>query len=300
MRTIGLGIAAALAAGGSAWAGEGAVTAPGAQVEKLADGFAFTEGPTADAAGSVYFTDQPNDRILKWDVAEGKLSTFLQPCGRSNGMFFDAKGRLLACADEANQLWSIDPAGKPTVLVKDYQGKLLNGPNDLWIRPDGGLYFTDPFYKRPYWKRGPMEQDGQHVYYLSPDRSAPRRVTDDLKQPNGLTGTPDGKTLYVADIGAKKTYAYDIQADGALVGKRLFCELGSDGVTIDAEGNLYLTGKGVIVFDKGGKEIERIPVPEGWTANVCFGGKDRQTLFITASKGLYAVRMRVKGANPSK
>ena len=300
MRTIGLGLAAALTAGASAWAGEGAVTAPGAQVEKLADGFAFTEGPTADAAGNVYFTDQPNDRILKWDVSDKKLSTFLQPCGRSNGMFFDAKGRLLACADEANQLWSIDPAGKPIVLVKDYQGKLLNGPNDLWVRPDGGLYFTDPFYKRPYWKRGPMEQDGQHVYYLPPDRSAPKRVTDDLKQPNGITGTSDGKTLYVADIGAKKTYAYDIQADGALAGKRLFCELGSDGVTIDAEGNLYLTGKGVIVFDKGGKEIERIPVSEGWTANVCFGGKDRQTLFITASKGLYAVRMRVKGANPSK
>jgi len=300
MSMPGIGIAAALAAlGGTAFGAE-SVVAPGAKLEKLAGDFKFTEGPTADAEGNVYFTDQPNDRILKWDVAAGKLTTFLQPCGRSNGMHFDAKGGLIACADENNQLWSIDPAGKPAVLVKDFNGKLLNGPNDLWIRPDGGLYFTDPFYKRPWWKRGPMEQDGQHVYFLPPDRSAPKRVTDDLKQPNGITGTPDGKTLYVADIGAKKTYAYDIQADGTLAGKRLFCEEGSDGVTIDAEGNLYLTGKGVLVYDKAGKKVETIEVPEGWTANACFGGKDRQTLFITASKGFYAIKMRVKGANPSK
>jgi gluconolactonase len=300
MRTSGIAVAAALASLVGTASGAESVVAPGAKLEKLAGDFKFTEGPTADAEGNVYFTDQPNDRILKWDVAAGKLSTFLQPCGRSNGMHFDAKGALIACADENNQLWSIDAAGKSTVLVKDFNGKLLNGPNDLWIRPDGGLYFTDPFYKRPWWKRGPTEQEGQHVYYLPPDRSAPKRVTDDLKQPNGIAGTPDGKTLYVADIGAKKTYAYDIQADGSLAGKRLFCEEGSDGVTIDAEGNLYLTGKGVPVYDKTGKKIETIEVPEGWTANVCFGGKDRQTLFITASKSLYSIRLRVKGANPSK
>jgi len=269
--------------------------APGAKVEKLADGFKFTEGPAADAAGNVYFTDQPNDRILVWDV-EGKLSTYMEPCGRSNGLCFDRKGNLLACADENSQLWSIDSSRNVTVLVKDYQGKLLNGPNDLWVRPDNALYFTDPYYKRSYWKRGSMEQDGQHVYYLSPDRQKLVRVIDDLKQPNGIIGTPDGKTLYVADIGAGKTYAYDIGADGKLSNKRLFCELGSDGMTLDEAGNVYLTGKGVTVFDKSGKQIEHIAVDEPWTANVTFGGKDRRTLFITASKGLYAVRMRVKGA----
>ena len=269
--------------------------APGAKVEKLADGFKFTEGPAADAAGNVYFTDQPNDRILVWDV-EGKLSTYMEPCGRSNGLCFDRKGNLLACADENNQLWSIDSSRNVTVLVKDYQGKLLNGPNDLWVQPDNALYFTDPYYKRSYWKRGSMEQDGQHVYYLSPDRQKLVRVIDDLKQPNGIIGTPDGKTLYVADIGAGKTYAYDIGADGKLSNKRLFCELGSDGMTLDEAGNVYLTGKGVTVFDKSGKQIEHIAVDEPWTGNVTFGGKDRRTLFITASKGLYAVRMRVKGA----
>ncbi len=270
------------------------VVAPGAKVEKLAGGFEFTEGPAVDATGNVFFTDQPNDRILKWSV-DGELSTFLQPCGRSNGLYFDKNGNLLACADENNELWSITPAGNVTVLVKDYKGKLLNGPNDLWVRPDGGIYFTDPLYRRPYWKRGPMEQEGQCVYYLSPDHKMLSRIAGDLVQPNGIIGTADGKKLYVADIGARKTHVYDIKQDGTLSNKKLFCEMGSDGMTIDNEGNVYLTGRGVSVFDSKGNKIEQIDVAEPWTANVCFGGKDRGTLFITASKGLYGIRMRVKG-----
>ncbi|MDP6524200.1 MAG: SMP-30/gluconolactonase/LRE family protein [Kiritimatiellia bacterium] len=268
--------------------------APNAKVEKLADGFLFTEGPACDTKGNVFFTDQPNDRILKYSV-EGKLSTFMQPSGRSNGLCFDANGNLWACADEKNELWRIDPEGKVHVVVKDYKGKLLNAPNDLWIRPDAGLYFSDPFYKRKYWKRGPSEQDTQAVYFLSPDRSKLIRVAEDLKQPNGLIGTPDGKTLYVADIGAGKTYAYDIQENGTLTKKRLFCSMGSDGMTIDDEGNIYLTGRGVIVFNAKGEKIKHIPIKHGWTANVCFGGPDRRTLFITTSKDLFGLRMRVKG-----
>ena len=287
-------IAAVLLLTSSVFAAEKSVIAQGAAVKKLSGEFNFTEGPAMDATGNVYFTDQPNDRIMKWSV-DGKLSTFMQPCGRSNGLYFEKAGNLLACADEKNELWSIDPKGKSTVLLKGYKGKLLNGPNDLWIRPDGGLYFTDPFYKRPYWKRGPMEQEGQCVYYVSPDRTTVVRVADDLEQPNGVIGTPDGKKLYVADIRARKTYAYTIQKDGSLTAKKLFCSLGSDGMTIDNEGNVYLTGRGVTVFNPKGEKIAQIPVKEGWTANVCFGGKDRRTLFITASKGLYGLRMRVKG-----
>ena len=288
-------IAFALAA--AAPAGESGIVAPGAKVEKLAGDFKFTEGPAADAAGNVYFTDQPNDRILVWTVA-GKLETFMQPCGRANGLCFDRQGNLWACADEKNELWCIDPkTKKPAVVVKDHQGKLLNGPNDLWIRPDGGMYFSDPFYKRPYWRRGPKEQDVEGVYFLAADRKTLLRVADDLKQPNGLIGTPDGKTLYVADIRDKKTYAYAVQPDGKLADRRLFCESGSDGMTMDDRGNVYLTGKGVLVFDKSGKQIEHIAVEEPWTANVCFGGKDRQTLFITASKGLYALKMQVRGTD---
>ena len=290
-----LAVGSFLSASPAAAAEDGGIVAPGAKVERLADEFKFTEGPASDAAGNVYFTDQPNDRILKWST-DGKLSTFLEPCGRSNGLCFDTQGQLWACADNKNELWSIAPDGKATVVVKDFGGKLLNGPNDLWIRPDGGIYFTDPLYKRPYWNRGPSEQDVQAVYYLSPDRQRLVRVAEDLKQPNGVIGTADGKKLYVADIGAKKTYAYAVQPDGSLTDKRLFCELGSDGMTIDQRGNVYLTGKGVTVFDPSGRQIEQIDVSEGWTANVCFGGADHQILFITASRGLYGLRMQVRGA----
>jgi gluconolactonase len=276
-------------------AAESEIIAAGAQVEKLAGDFAFTEGPASDAQGNVLFTDQPNDRILKWSV-EGKLSTFRQPSGRANGLCFDAEGSLWVCADEKNELWRIDRRGNTTVVVKDYGGKLLNGPNDVWVLPrGGGLYFTDPFYKRSYWQRGPTEQDTEGVYYLAPDHKTLTRVIADMRQPNGIIGTPDGKTLFVADIGAGRTFAYDIGQNGALANKRLFCNLGSDGMTIDSAGNLYLTGKGVTVFDRTGKQIAQIPIAESWTGNVCFGGRDRRTLFITASKGLYGLRMRVRG-----
>ena len=284
-----------LLCGAPAPAAESKIIAPGATLQKLAGDFSFTEGPACDSAGNVFFTDQPNDRIMEWSV-DGKLTTFMKPCGRANGLSFDGEGNLWACADEKNELWRIDRAGKPTVIVKDYQGKLLNGPNDVWIRPGGGLYFTDPYYKRPYWKRGPKEMD-ECVYYLAPDNKTLTRVIDDMKQPNGIIGTPDGKLLYVADIGAGKTCRYRIQPDGALAEKKLFCELGSDGMTIDDQGNIYLTGKGVTVFDPEGKKIEQIDVPERWTANVCFGGKDRKLLFITASKSIYGLQMAVHGVD---
>jgi gluconolactonase len=273
--------------------------APGAKLEKLSGEFKFTEGPTCDKEGNVFFTDQPNNRIMKWSL-DGKLTEFLKPAGRANGMYFDAQGNLLACADEKTELWSIMPDGKHTLLAKEFEGKSLNGPNDVWLRPDGALYFTDPFYKREWWDYNKPPQGTEQVYFLSADRKTLKRVTTDLVQPNGITGTPDGKTLYVADIKAGKTYAYDIQSDGALTNKRLHCEPGSDGMTIDADGNLYLTGRGVTVFDKSGKQIGHIDVPERWTANVSFGGKDHRTLFITASEGLYAIQMRVKGANVAK
>ena len=178
----------------------GPVVAPGAKLEKLAGEFSFTEGPTCDAQGNIFFTDQPNDRILKWSV-DGKLTTFMQPAGRANGLFFDAKGNLIACADEHNELWSIAPDKTVTVLVKDFQGKYLNAPNDVWIALGGGIYFTDPFYKRTYWNHSTMALANEEVYYLAPYRTQLKRVTDDLKKPHGITGTPDGKKLFVAAIG---------------------------------------------------------------------------------------------------
>ncbi len=273
--------------------------APGAKLEKLAGGFAFTEGPTCDQAGNLFFVDQPNNRIMEWN-AMGKLSTFMQPSGHANGMMFDADGNLIACADEHNQLWSITPDKTVTVLVKDYHGKYLNGPNDVWVAPNGAMYITDPFYRRNWWDHDTMALSNEEVFYLSADRKNLVRVTDDLKKPNGITGTPDGKTLFVADIEADRTWRYDIQPDGSLTNKTQFCAKGSDGMTIDEDGDLYLCGHGVTVFDKAGKQIEHINVPEAWTANVSFGGKDHQMLFITASKSFYSIQLRVKGANPAK
>jgi len=268
--------------------------APDAKVEKLAGGFKFTEGCASDKDGNVYFTDQPTDRILKWSV-DGKLSTFLDKSGRSNGLCVAPDGKLWACADEKNELWAIDTATKKVeVLVKDVGGKLLNGPNDIWLTPTGGAYFTDPMYKRPYWKRNPAEQTKRGVYYRSP-KGELTRVADDLTQPNGIIGTPDGKTLYVADINAGKTYRYAIQADGTLVKDTTpFCDKGSDGMTLDDAGNVYLTSGAVWVFDKAGKQVAQLKVPES-PSNVCFGGKDQKTLFITARSGLYAIRCTVTG-----
>jgi len=273
---------------------ERSLIAKGAKVEKLASEFKFAEGPACDKRGNIYFSDQPNNRILKWSI-DNKLSIFGENFGRANGMYFDHKGNLISCSDERNELWSITPDGKVTVLVKDFEGKKLNGPNDLWIAPNGGIYLTDPFYKRPWWDHQTSEQDGEHVYYLAPGATKLIRVTSDLEKPNGIIGTPDGKYLYIADIKENKTWRYSIQTGGTLSGKKLFAEPGSDGMTIDTKGNVYLTGKGVIIFNPAGKLIERIPIDENWTANVCFGGKDRHLLFITASNSLYRIKMKTRG-----
>jgi gluconolactonase len=275
------------------------VVAPDATLQKLAGGFAFTEGATCDTNGNVFFVDQPNNRIMEWST-EGKLSTFMQPSGHANGMEFDANDNLIACADEHNELWSIAPDKTVTVLVKNYQGKYLNGPNDVWITPRGGIYITDPFYSRTWWDHTTMALPSQEVFYLAPDRKTLTRVTDDLRKPNGITGTPDGKTLYVSDIGAGQTWRYDTLPDGSLTNKTLFCRKGSDGMTIDNLGDLYLTGLGVTIFDHDGNRIGHIPVPEGWTGNLCFGGKDRRTLFMAASRSLYSIQMRVRGWNAAK
>jgi gluconolactonase len=209
-------------------------------------------------------------------------------------LYFDNSGQLIACSEEENQLWAIDPDNKSVnVLHKGYEGKKFNGPNDLWIAPDGGIFFTDPYYQRSWWDHNELPQDGQHVYYLKEGNLI--RVTEDLVQPNGIIGTPDGKILYVADIKAKKTWRYTIGPEGNLLDKKLFADMGSDGMTIDNKGNIYLTGDGVTVFNPEGEKIEHIKVDERWTANVCFGGKNHKMLFITASNSIYGLDMKVRG-----
>lgn len=265
------------------------LVAAGAEVQKLAGDFQFTEGPAVDAEGNIFFSDIPNDKIHKWSV-DGELSTFRDRSRGANGLYFDREGNLIVCEGGSRRLTSISPTGRRTTLVDAYFGKQLNSPNDVWVRPDGGIYFTDPRYG----DMEGLEQDGFHVYYLSPKRAGLIRVTRDLTKPNGVVGTADGKKLYIADAGAGKTYVYNIQEDGTLADKQLFVSQGSDGMTLDERGNLYLTGAGVDVFNPDGEKIGTIEVPER-PANVCFGGKDRKTLFITARTSLYSIAMAVRG-----
>jgi gluconolactonase len=266
------------------------VVAPGAQVTKLAGDFKFTEGPAADANGDIYFTDIPNNRILKWSVADGKLSTFLENSEGANGLYFDKAGNLLACQGNARRIVAISPRGDVTVPADECEGKKFNSPNDLWIDPNGGVYFTDPGYG----PRDTMEQAGDYVFYLTPDRKKTIVVETELNRPNGIIGTPDGKTLYIADMGAGRTYVYRINDDGTLSDKRLFASEGSDGMTIDSNGNVYLTTKVVTVYNAKGEKLQEIQVPEA-PSNLTFGGEDNRTLFITARTSLYAVPMQVKG-----
>lgn len=268
---------------------------PATKPKLVSSQFSFTEGASVDKKGNVFFTDQPNDKIWEYDT-DGRLTVFMDKAGRSNGMYFDKKGNLVTCADEKDQLWSISSAKEVTVLLTDYKGHLFNGPNDVWIAPDGGLYLSDPYYHRDYWTRTKPDLDGEKVYYLPRGSKEPVIVADDLKRPNGIVGTPDGKFLYVADIDANKTYKYKINKDGSLADKTLFVEQGSDGMTLDKRGDVYLTGKGgVTVYSPEGQKLALIPIPEPWTANLCFGGKNKDILFITASKAIYILQMKVKG-----
>lgn len=260
----------------------------------ISNQFNFTEGASVDKKGNVFFTDQPNNQIWEYST-DGKLTLWMSNTLRSNGTYFDAKGNLISCADEHDQLISISPKKKITVLVNDYQGHLMNGPNDVWVAPNGGIYITDPYYQRDYWARKKPDLASQDVYYLPKGSHTPVIVIGDMKQPNGIVGTPDGKYLYIADIASNKTYKYTIQPDGKLTDKQLFCESGSDGMTLDEKGNVYLTGKGVTVFDPKGVKITHIDIPEPWTANLCFAGKNKDHLFITASKSIYILKMNVKG-----
>jgi gluconolactonase len=271
------------------------IIAPGATPVLISNQFSFTEGPATDKDGNVFFTDQPNNKIWKYDT-NGILSVFMEKSGRSNGLYFDKKDNIIACADEHNQLWQISPDKKVKVLVEDYDGKTLNGPNDVWVNPvNGGLYFTDPYYKRDYWEKDHPPMSKQNVYYLPKNKKKPIPVETEIEKPNGIIGTPDGRFLYIADIGARKIFKYRIDKDGRLSDKQLFVNHQTDGMTIDNEGNIYLAGKGITVYNPEGKLIEQIPIPEDWTANVCFGGKKKDLLFITASKSVYTLQMNVKG-----
>lgn len=288
-----------------AWGGE-LFDAP-ARVERVADGFGFAEGVVANARGDVCFTDIPNSRIHVW-AAGGGLSVFRVGTAHANGLRFDRAGNLLACEGAARRVTSQAPDGTLRVLCDRYGGKRFNSPNDLWVDPRGGVYFTDPRYPGAQWiweARSSLtnrvddpddaeEQDVRALYYLPPDGSPVRRCEARFTNPNGVIGTEDGKWLYVSDTEEKKVRRFAIRENGSLADETLFVPSYSDGMTLDERGNLYLTNGGVDIYTPEGRLIATLPVPEK-AANVGFGGAGHRTLFIAARRGLYAIRMNVRG-----
>ncbi len=265
-----------------------------AKLTKVSDQFIFTEGPAVDKSGNVYFTDQPNNKIWKYDT-NGSLTIFMDEAGRSNGLYFDNQGYLIACADGDNEMWRIDMEGNKEIILKGKEGHTLNGPNDVWVAPNGNFYFTDPYYHRPYWNRAEIKPKQQNVYLMVKGHGPAIKLDSTLLQPNGIIGSADGKCLYVADIVGDKTYKYKIGWDGKLTERKLFVNQGSDGMTLDKFGNLYLTGNGVTIYNEDGKKLGHIDVPSKWTGNICFSDKDHKTLFITASESIYTLKMKVSG-----
>lgn len=261
-----------------------------ATIKTLAIGFQFTEGPAVAADGSVVFADIPNSRIHHWSL-DGKISVLRENTGRANGLFYLPDGRLLACEGGNRQVTAMNKQGEIEVIASECNGKKLNSPNDLWPDKVGGVYFTDPRYG----DMEGLEQPGFHVYYID-TKGRVNRILTDLVKPNGIIGTSDNKYLYVADPGDNKTYRYAIKRPGKLGPREVFCESGSDGMTLDEQGNLYLTSGGVKVYSPKGDYLGEIETSES-PANVVFGGADRKTLYITARSSFYSLRMAVAGDN---
>ena len=278
-----------LASPGVTTAQDNLLVAPGTTVERIASGFGFLEGPAVDPNGKLFFTDIPNERIYQWSPQDG-VTVFRERSGRANGLRFDSDGNLLVCEMGNRRVTALDPRGVVTVLADQIEGRRFNSPNDLWIDTKGGIYFSDPRY-------GPTDDQeipGYHVYYISPDREVILQVTRDLVRPNGIIGTPDGNRVYIADHGAGRTYVYTPNPDGTLDDKRLFVAQGADGMTMDEQGNVYLTGQDVTIYNPEGRPIGSIATPEA-PANLTFGGVEGRTLFIAARTSLYAVEMTVTG-----
>jgi len=281
----------ALPAGAAAKALKDIVPA-GAKVERVSTGHQFTEGPAWDYKGNLYWSDIPRGQILKLD-SKGKVTVYRDNSGRANGLMFDKKGRLVACEGGARRVSRTKPDGAIETVAARYNGKKLNSPNDLAIGPDGSIYFTDPRYGR---RRDDIEQDKECVYRIAPDGKV-TRVIDDTVKCNGIGISPDAKTLYIADNGGKNVRAYPLEADGAVGKGKVIAEMtgGPDGMTVDADGYLYVTGPGGIwVFTPAGKKVGVIATPEH-PANCAFGGAEVKTLFITARKGLYKIKLNARG-----
>jgi gluconolactonase len=278
-----------------------------AQVEKLASGFTFTEGPIWNKAGRyLLFSDMPGDIRRRWSEDDGVVEV-ADPSNKGNGMTYDANGRLLVCEHVTSSLVRMDPDGTGSgreMLASHYDGKELNSPNDVIVANDGSIYFSDPWYGRMpvFGVERERELGFQGVYRIPPGAGDLQLLVDDFEQPNGLCFSPDESLLYINDTPKAWIKVYDVGSDGSLSNGRLFFEgVGTgeiekgipDGMKCDEQGNIWVTGPGGIwVISSGGEHLGTINVPEN-TGNLTWGGQDWQSLFIPSSTSLYRVKTKV-------
>ncbi|MGQ9454223.1 MAG: SMP-30/gluconolactonase/LRE family protein [Armatimonadota bacterium] len=264
-------------------------------VEKIASGLQFTEGPVWSPRNTLFFTDIPANRIYEL-TRDGQLKIYREPSGNANGLTFDKQGRLIACEHSNRRVTRTEKDGTVTVLADRYHGKRLNSPNDVVVKSDGSIYFTDPTYGI---KNEEQELDFQGVYLIRPDGQLEILVRD-FKMPNGLCFSPDEKRLYIADSSElAHIRVFDVNTDGSLSNGRIFAKTtgpgGPDGMKVDLNGNLYVAGPGgVWIFNPEGKNIHIISTPEV-PANLAWGDEDGKTLYITARTSVYKVRLAVGG-----
>ena len=276
---------------------------PDATVERLATGFLFTEGPLWHPTERyLLFSDLAGDVIRRWDERAG-IRDFRRPSGKANGLAWDGHGRLVACEHVGRRVTRTEADGSLTVLASAHQGTPLNSPNDVVVKSDGAIYFTDPPYglQDYYGIARPQDLPFQGVYRLGPDGEL-RLLVDDFAAPNGLCFSPDEALLYVDDTKRQHIRVFDVRDDGTLANGRLFFDFAAhrtqgsgspDGMKLDRQGNLWSTGPGgVWVIAPNGEALGLIGTPEG-ASNVAWGGADGRTLFITACTSVYRLRLRI-------
>jgi len=278
-----------------------------APLEQLATGFIFTEGAMWNAkTGELIFSDMPGDIVRKWSEADG-VTTFRQPSDKQNGHYFDLEGRLLSCSHTASNLTREEHDGSITVLATHYGGKELNSPNDVIVKSDGAIYFSDPTYGRMdvFGLLREQDMDYQGVYRIDPYSGEISLLASDFGQPNGLTFSLDEKQLFINDTDLGHIRVFDVADDGSISGGDVWAvpegpgEGGCDGMKLDSEGNIYCTGPGGIhVYAPDATALGVIQVPEV-TANFTWGDDDLKTIYMTASTSLYRTRVNVAGPSIS-
>ena len=280
-----------------------------AEVEQLGTGFTFTEGPIWNPEGFLLFSDMPGDVRRRWDPDSG-VSEVANPSNKGNGMTIDNDGRLVVCEHVTSSVVRMDPDGKGggrEVLATHYEGRELNSPNDVVVKSDGAIYFTDPTYGRMpgFGIEREQDLDFQGVYRIAPGGGDPQLLIDDFDQPNGLCFSTDESLLYINDTTRAHIRVFDVSSDGTIANGRVLADgIGSgdlaigdlvDGMKLDERGNVWVTGPGgVCVFDPDGNHIGTVEVPEN-VGNINWGGPDWKQLFIPATSSMYRIQCKVSG-----